>query len=275
MVEYINRKGTEICKNLYDYSLKWKQPINVKKTVVQLFHTQVDTPEVQVFMGGKELECVKKFKYLGFEWTDKLSLTPTIEHCLEKIKSSYIKLKWLKRNKKITTEVLRLCFFAFSFPFFAWIFPFFPLLPTSHQLTLNRKFRVGLRMVHRCPFITAHEIPTTLKERPLESYVTRYLQKRLNRAFKSDLGESLFYNDLFMWDHLSKEYEKQKQGKIRLTLKIGHYLRLARIKKMIERHESFIVWWIQFIVNHSDKEKYKVLSSALPNLSTTRSPVSS
>jgi hypothetical protein len=66
MVEYINRKVTEICKNLYDYSLKWKQPINVKKTVVQLFHTQVDTPEVQVFMGGKELECVKKFKYLGF-----------------------------------------------------------------------------------------------------------------------------------------------------------------------------------------------------------------
>jgi hypothetical protein len=65
------------------------------------------------------------------------------------------------------------------------------------------------------------------------------------------LGESLFYNDPFMWDHLTKEYEKQKQGKIRLTLKIGHYLRLARIKKMIERHESFIVWWIQFIVNHS------------------------
>ncbi|CAM4967814.1 unnamed protein product [Rotaria socialis] len=57
-------------------------------------------------MDGKQLDCVRSFKYLGFEWTDKLSLAPTVDRCIEKIKSSYIKLKWLKRNKHITTKCL-------------------------------------------------------------------------------------------------------------------------------------------------------------------------
>ncbi len=99
-----------------------KQPINVSKTVLQLFHTQVKPPIVEIFMGDKLLENVRSFKYLGFHWTDKLSRAPTVDQCLEKIQRSFIKLKWLKRNKHVTKEVLRICFFAYSFPFFAWLF---------------------------------------------------------------------------------------------------------------------------------------------------------
>jgi hypothetical protein len=122
--------------------------------------------------------------------------------------------------------------------------------------------------------IAADEISSTLNEQPLESYVTSYIQKRLNRAFRSDLGESFFYSDLFMWDHIKKEYEKQKEGKVQRTSKIGHSLRLPRIKKMIERHESCIVSWIQFIENHSDKEKDKVPPPAFPIGLSTGSPAS-
>jgi hypothetical protein len=75
--------------------------------------------------------------------------------------------------------------------------PIFSSITKVHQIALKRKFRVGHRIVDRCRFITAHEIPLILKERPLESYMTRYLQKPLNRVFKSDLEESFFHNDRF------------------------------------------------------------------------------
>ena len=41
MITFINSAGTRICQNLFDYSIKWKQPINISKTVVQIFHSQV------------------------------------------------------------------------------------------------------------------------------------------------------------------------------------------------------------------------------------------
>ena len=41
MIQYLEKKGTRICNQVYAYSKKWKPPINVSKTVAQLFHTQV------------------------------------------------------------------------------------------------------------------------------------------------------------------------------------------------------------------------------------------
>ncbi len=89
-------------------------------------------------MDEKQLEVVRSFKYLGFTWTDKLSLKSTVDKCLESIQKAYGKLKWLKRNKDITTQVLRACFFAFFVPFFTWIFPFFPMLPIIQQELFRR-----------------------------------------------------------------------------------------------------------------------------------------
>jgi hypothetical protein len=256
MLNFLEKKGTEVCQNLYDYAQKWKQSINVKKTVVQLFRSQVVLSKIHIYMDGNELQCVKSFEYLGFEWTDKLSLSPTANNCMENIKNSYIKLRWLKRNKKISTEVLKKCFYAYSFPFFAWLFPFFPLLQKSHQKILRRKFRVGLRIIHRSPFIAAHEIPLTLKERQLDSYVTSDLHKRLKRVYCTDLGESLFYNDLFHWTCFKNKEEKscdKQKDKAQQKLNIGHFFRLARVKKMTERHESYRICWLQFIENHPVK----------------------
>ncbi len=165
MIKFINEAGSRVCQKLSEYSRKWKQPINISKTVVQIFHSQVKRPQVEVVMDGVLLEVVRTFKYLGFTWTDKLSLKPTVDNGLQNIQKSFIKLKWLKRNKDISTAVLRTCFFAYSFPFFNWIFPFFPLLQKSQQKATRQKFRSGLRLIHQCPFVEANDIYIHTKEK--------------------------------------------------------------------------------------------------------------
>ena len=72
IIQYLEKEGKRICNQVYAYSKKWKQPINVSKTVAQLFHTQVKKPVVNVTMNGEKIELVKEFKYLEFTWTDRL-----------------------------------------------------------------------------------------------------------------------------------------------------------------------------------------------------------
>ena len=96
MIQYLQNEGTRICNQVYAYSKKWKQPINVSKIVAQLFHTQVKRPVINISMNGEKIELIKEFKYLGFIWTDRLSLKPTVEKCIGNIQTSLGKLRWLK-----------------------------------------------------------------------------------------------------------------------------------------------------------------------------------
>jgi hypothetical protein len=237
MIQYLEKEGTRVCNQVYAYSKKWKQPINVSKTVVQLFHTQVQRPVVNVTMSGEKIELVKEFKYLGFTWTDKLSLKLTVEKCIGNIQRSLGKLRWLKAGRSMSSKVLRQCFFAFTFPHFAWLFPFYPLLPETQQQILQQKFRVGLRLVYRCPFVSAHNLYTITSEHSLEFYVKKYIQRRLRTMHLTDLGSSLFYNDIFVWD----EFYKRKNDHL------GHFFRTRRVRKLIDRHESFLLRWLFFV----------------------------
>ena len=145
LVKYLEQEGSRVSDRIADYSNRWKQPINVGKTVAQIFYSQVKQPTVEIYMLGQKLEVVNSFKYLGFTWTSKLSLKPTVNRCLENIQKSLGKLKWLRSGKTVSKSVLRKCFFAYTFPHFAWIFPFFPFLPKTQQEALRRKFRVAIR----------------------------------------------------------------------------------------------------------------------------------
>jgi hypothetical protein len=237
MLQYLEKEGTRICNQVYAYSRKWKQPINVSKTVAQLFHTQVKRPVVNVLMNGVKIDVVKEFKYLGFTWTDKLSLKPTVDRCIGNIQRSLGKIRWLKSGRNMSSKVLRQCFFAYTFPHFAWLFPFFPLLPITQQQILQQKFRVGLRLVYRCPFISAHNLYTFTSEHSLEFYVKKYIQRRVRTMHMTDLGSSLFYNDIFVWDDFCKRKNDH----------LGHFFRGRRIRQLIERHESYLLRWIFFI----------------------------
>ena len=57
-------------------------------------------------MEDQRLELVKEFKYLGFTWTNKMSLKPTIDKTLENIQKTFSKLRWMKRGKTLSKDVL-------------------------------------------------------------------------------------------------------------------------------------------------------------------------
>jgi hypothetical protein len=237
IIEYLEKEGTKVCSRIAEYAKKWKQPINVVKTVGQIFHTQIERPKLSIYMEGQTLDIVNAFKYLGFTWTSKMSLKPTIDQCLEKVGKALVKLKWLKSGRRIATPVLRKCFFAYVFAHFAWIFPLYPFLPKTQREALDRKFRVAIRAVHRCPYVSAKDLFSVTQEEPLEVYVQRYIKKRLENIYKSDLGRSAFLEDLFYWD----VFRKNKKDAL------GHYFRQNRVKKLIKRHETLLIRWIQFV----------------------------
>ena len=188
-------------------------------------------------MEGHQLEIVDSFKYLGFTWTSKMSLKPTIDLCVEKVEKALVKLKWLNKGRKISVNVLRQCFFAYVFPHFAWIFPFYPFLPRTYKDVLNRKFRVAIRIIHRCSFVSAEDLFTLTKENPMEVYVKRYINKRLQNIYKTDLGRSSFLEDIFYWDAFKKNDKDS----------LGHFFRLKRVKKLIKGHETLLIKWLKFV----------------------------
>jgi hypothetical protein len=61
--------------------------------------------------------------------------------------------------------------FAYIFSHFVWLFPFFRLLSESQQQLLKQKFRVALRLVHCCPFVSDRDLYTMTNEHLLELYV--------------------------------------------------------------------------------------------------------
>jgi hypothetical protein len=104
LTQYLEIEGTKICGKIAEYSNLWKQPINLGKSVAQVFYSQVKKPTISVSMLGQELKIVDSFKYLGFTWTNKLSLKPTVNNCLENIQKSLNKLKWLRSGRSLVKK---------------------------------------------------------------------------------------------------------------------------------------------------------------------------
>jgi hypothetical protein len=82
-----------------------------------------------------------------------------------------------ERYRKVTNKVLRQCLFAYMFLHLVWVFPFYPLLSKTQIEALDRQFRVGIRMVRRCPFISASDIFILTKVRPRDFYVKDILRR--------------------------------------------------------------------------------------------------
>ena len=235
-VEFLEKEGSKICTKIAEYASKWKQPINVQKTVGQVFYSQIEKPKLNIYMQGQEIEIVNSFKYLGYTWTNKMSLKPTVDQCLAKAEKALVKLKWLKKGRTISKQVLRQCLFAYVFPHLAWIFPVYPFLPKTQREALDRKFRVGIRIVHRCPYVEAKDLFLVTNEKPLKFYAQKYIKRRMEKMYKSDLGRSLFLEDIFYWS----QFRKRKKDSL------GQLFRLNRVKKMINRHEILLIKWIDF-----------------------------
>ncbi len=80
-----------------------------------LFETQrYNWRALHSYMESQRLELVKEFKYLGFLWTNKMSLKPTIDRTRENIQKTFCKLRWMKSGRALSKNVLRRCFFAYK-----------------------------------------------------------------------------------------------------------------------------------------------------------------
>ena len=188
-------------------------------------------------MQGHRIDIVNSFKYLDFSWTSKLSLMPTVQRGLENAQRSLNKLRWLRSGRTMSKEVLRQWFFAYTFPHFAWLFPVFPFLPETQKEALIRKFRVPIRLIHRATFVDANHLFAYTNEDPLDSYVKRYISKRLNSLCSSDLGSSLFLEDIFHWDNFQK---RESDGG-------GHFFSMKRVKRMKAKHRSLLLTCLDFV----------------------------
>lgn len=60
MLEFLEREGSRVRQQIYDYARTWKQPINIEKTVGQLFYTQVKKASINLEMNGQKLELGKR-----------------------------------------------------------------------------------------------------------------------------------------------------------------------------------------------------------------------
>ena len=76
-----------------------------------------------------------------------------------------------------------------------------------------------------------------MKENNLDFYVKKFIARRLKQMHKSDLGKSLFYNDIFYWD----DFKKRKGDHL------GHLFRMKRVKNLKERHEGFLIKWLEYV----------------------------
>jgi hypothetical protein len=117
------------------------------------------------------------------------------------------------------------------FPHIAWIFPFFLFLPQTQQEALMKKFRVAIWLIHRAPYASAANLFTFTGEEPLDNYVKRYISTRLKKLYSSDLGSSLFLEDIFYWDTFRKQ---TKDG-------VGHLFSLKRVKRLKTTHRSLLL----------------------------------
>jgi hypothetical protein len=75
---------------------------------------------------------------------------------------------------------------------------------------------MAIRIVHRCPFVSANDPFMIINEKPLETYVQWYIRKRLMKMHKSALEKSLFLEDIFFW----KDFKKNKERFIRAFFQI-------------------------------------------------------
>jgi hypothetical protein len=65
-IDYLGKEGTTVSSRIIDYAKKWKQSINVQKTVAQVFYSQIKQPKINVYMKGQKLGIVNNLKYLVF-----------------------------------------------------------------------------------------------------------------------------------------------------------------------------------------------------------------
>jgi hypothetical protein len=149
MILTLAEQVTDVMNRLTEYSIKWKQEINFKKTYWTLFHRQVAPRLPTIVCDGKTIEHVKKFKYLGTTLDAKLSFTSHIDHIKEKIQKNLNAFKRLSSSRMLSEQVSYRLFNAFIRPYYQSLLNIYPILSPSKQKQLEAMNRRMFRTIHR------------------------------------------------------------------------------------------------------------------------------
>ncbi len=55
MLQFLEKEDTKVCNELFNYAKAWKQPINIFKSIYQVFHSQIEIRELVVFGNGTKI----------------------------------------------------------------------------------------------------------------------------------------------------------------------------------------------------------------------------
>jgi hypothetical protein len=138
-----------VLKQLLEYSEKWKQEINFRKTCWILFHRQVAPRIPDIAVDGRNIDHVRTFKYLGTILDAKLSFIPHIKHVRAKIKTNLNVFKRLAASRMMSEAVRYRLFNAYIRPYYQSLLNIFPVLSTNKQEQIEALNRQIHRATHQ------------------------------------------------------------------------------------------------------------------------------
>ena len=150
----IEQRINKDLENLRDYTTRWHQPINNKKTQFVVFTNIVKHPKLNIFYDGAPLEQTKVFKYLGYQLDSKLSFKSMVDDQLKKYRQTYSILKHIHRQFPTFFKLKHLFFSTYILPHLYSLSTIYCLLSNTLKERLNSFYRRCLRMKYHlfeCP----------------------------------------------------------------------------------------------------------------------------
>ena len=80
-------------EKLYEYTQKWHQPVNVKKTEYVIFHRAVQTPAMTIKYDEEDIMKKTSYRYLGYRLEARLSFQQMLNEQMVKLQRAYSILK--------------------------------------------------------------------------------------------------------------------------------------------------------------------------------------
>ncbi|CAF3791116.1 unnamed protein product, partial [Adineta steineri] len=187
LILYLAEQISKAINDLHSYAIKWKQPLNFKKTYWTLFNCQPAPIIPTVYCQNNLIEQVAKFKYLGVILDARLSFNYHLDYIKSKINKNIVVFKRLSGSRMLSPATSLRLYHAYIRPYYQSILNIFPVLSRTNQQQLEGFNRKIFRIIHRWEYYLN---PDLLKEKQAMVSVGR-TSNRINELLEFN-KKSLF-----------------------------------------------------------------------------------
>jgi Reverse transcriptase (RNA-dependent DNA polymerase)/Endonuclease-reverse transcriptase len=218
LIPNLSRLITNVVKDLYSYSVTWKQPINFKKTYWTLFHRQISPKIPTIYCGNNIIEQVSKTKYLGVILDARLSFNHHLDYIKAKINKNISVFKRLSSCRMLSQEVSYRLYHAYIRPHYQSILNIYPALSHTKQQQLEALNRKIFRNIHRWFDATNDEITNLPAYKPIKVLTQIHFAKllctiiRTNPSIISDFMQHKLYLVYLREYYLNPVLQREKQA---------------------------------------------------------------